>query len=723
MLKWKRFADAHIKEGEKPVVAVRSGSLVWEEGLINGQWGTLAWNSSAAPMETDYDNPNHPFYAEWKNVFEPQSFILEVEGQALCSHWQYVGAEQTRQGDDLLVRVTLKHALRPIQLDLCTRLDGSPVVERWLEVVNLGGSTTAISRCAPLSGILQALPQPAWWHFFDEHHTGGVWELGWFRSDMWSREGNYGRMMLPDGRYSFDGRFGREYHRHPMCTLENKITGETFLIQLGWSGGYRFSFDYNERDGYDSNLCVTAELHAPAPLRVMATGERWRSPSVHIALAFGGLDTVVNIMNDHVRRMMPHREGKLSLIECGLGGGSDRDMLMEALEEAAQLGVEAYFIDACWYFPSDENWRDGIGQWQVSKERLPNGTREFCDAAHEKGMLFGLWMEAEDVGKRADVLKEHPEWFRKPYGNEPGDNSGLNLANDECAAWVESEIARVIEENQLDLFRLDWTSSNGLQYQENEGFYENTYCRYYDNLYQIYRNLRKRFPNVLFENCAGGGGRTDLGMVPLFDHTWVSDMQVQPQGFRVTNGMTMALPPECVDRLSFGQWAFMTADLGMQLRNQMFGHLTISPTTPAGMKPNEAQRELILHHFRIYKEFVRPFLRESRIFHHTPVLDGAYAQGTGILELTDAGGLRGMVGVFQLAEPKEREVCVRPRGLRAGKTYRVWLDNEQDCFIMRGAELMNGGLTVRLENALTSQLILFEEEKGEFLRKLEEEAE
>ena len=125
----------------------------------------------------------------------------------------------------------------------------------------------------------------------------------------------------------------------------------------------------------------------------------------------------------------------------------------------------------------------------------------------------------------------------------------LDLTNPEVAKWMEQQITHVIEENHLDFFRLDYNTDpqRGIKTMR-DGFIENGYWRYYEALYGIYDRLRARFPNVIFENCAGGGGRTDIGMVRRFSHTWVTDWQIAPRSFMITNGMTMALPPEYVDR-------------------------------------------------------------------------------------------------------------------------------------------------------------------------------
>jgi len=102
----------------------------------------------------------------------------------------------------------------------------------------------------------------------------------------------------------------------------------------------------------------------------------------------------------------------------------------------------------------------------------------------------------------------------------------------------------LIEEYKIDLFRLDHNVSavDSMCCNECCGYLENTFARYYENVYGMYRQLRERYPKVIFENCAGGGGRTDLGMTAGFTHTWVTDWQLHPNAFRITNGMAMALP-------------------------------------------------------------------------------------------------------------------------------------------------------------------------------------
>jgi len=94
-----------------------------------------------------------------------------------------------------------------------------------------------------------------------------------------------------------------------------------------------------------------------------------------------------------------------------------------------------------------------VGDWNVDRQRFPQGLKPFRDRVHAAGMLWGLWMDAERVGDQSRIAKEHPEWLAMNYEGERKMGGMLDLTNPEVAKWMESQIARVIEENQLEFFR------------------------------------------------------------------------------------------------------------------------------------------------------------------------------------------------------------------------------------------------------------------------------
>lgn len=104
-----------------------------------------------------------------------------------------------------------------------------------------------------------------------------------------------------------------------------------------------------------------------------------------------------------------------------------------------------------------------------------------------------------------------------------------------------------------------------------DGFLENTDWRHVEALYGIFDRVRKRFPKVIFQNCAGGGGRLDYGIMRRFQNTELSDWLRAPRGLKILNGMTWVLPPEILLR-TFGTESDgleEDGDVDVQLRTTM----------------------------------------------------------------------------------------------------------------------------------------------------------
>src|SRR5690606_36203719 len=87
----------------------------------------------------------------------PQSFWLEIDGQLLCSQWNWAGFRKEETENGLHSVVTLEHQLRPISVEVHMLLDGTEVFTRWLEVTNKGETPAALSAVMPWSGLLQVV--------------------------------------------------------------------------------------------------------------------------------------------------------------------------------------------------------------------------------------------------------------------------------------------------------------------------------------------------------------------------------------------------------------------------------------------------------------------------------------------------------------------------------------------------------------------------------------
>jgi len=702
------FIDVCLTNDPELTITYRSGLAVYQESLISGDYVGRGWNGSG------FTNPEAERVATAQHAM-PQAFWVEADGQLLRSGWHWEGHEQKRDERGLHFVATLSHSVRPITIRVHTHLDGTAVLARWLEIVNRSEAPVALSAAFPWSGVLDVGA-----HSMDAEET--LYSVGYFRDSHWGNEGDFEWHTIPTAGYRVDGRYRRGRHRHPFFVLRSHQTGVHFVGTLAWSGGYAFEFDLEEGEERSpwrsTRLWFRGGPDGPAPLRVLAPEETVTTPVMHLGMVIGDLDEAVQALHDHLRKSVfsehaypPEMRG---LVTSGIGPASPiaLEQVLDGIDCAAAIGAEVVILDAIWYFPPNARWWSTVGDWQVNGEVFPEGLGPIRERIHEKGMLLGLWMDAERIGEESQIAREHPEWLSRRYNGEADPRGSIDLTQPEVLEWLEAHVDRLITTHEVDLFRLDWNVGNqgpgawNLQC----GFTENSYWRYYEVLYGLFDRLRERYPEVIFQNCAGGGGRTDLGLLRYFEHTWVTDWQKAPRCVSITNGMTMALPPEYVDCYAgMGQAGQRTAELDFQARRLLFGHPTVSAWLQLrGMPSNPEHLGRIRRVIDLYKDFVRPIQRTSRIYHHTPELKGFDPHGWAALELVSEDRQRAVAGVFRLADPAEPEFTLRFRGLDLGRRYRVTFDNSGDACVLDGYALSKTGVSLRLEAALTSELLIVE---------------
>ena len=61
-------------------------------------------------------------------------------------------------------------------------------------------------------------------------------------------------------------------------------------------------------------------------------------------------------------------------------------------------------------------------------------------------------------------------------------------------------------------------------------------------MYELYERLTTRFPEILFESCAGGGGRFDPGMLAFAPQAWTSDDTDAIERLRIQWGTSLVYP-------------------------------------------------------------------------------------------------------------------------------------------------------------------------------------
>ena len=709
------YCDVFYQPGEAPVFCYRSGMAVYEETLTNGVLVSSGYNAAGYPLNVLTGFPSRLNPQTWT---EPSAFHIELDGQSLDFGLKFVDfqVEKNPEGQPEKTKtvLTLESEIKPVLIRVHTLLDGTQMFSRYIEIENCSKEPMNVSRLSLLSGGIETMERAA---LTGEKDVSKLYSVGYFDNDSWGREGEFAWHDLNPDTLTVDCRFGRSRFRHPLIFIRNNVMGTIYFSQIGWSGGCRFSVDYKAHPEQNNTaLAFNAEITAYNPMFVLRPGEVLTTPEVHMGVIAGGLDEAVNEMHAHIRKSVLNMpEADCSACVVGAGMGAEHDMSVETskafIRQFAQMGAEIFIIDAGWACPPEDlDWFGYNGINIPDAKRYPNGLEELSDYCHSHGMKFALWVEIERVAKRAKIYEEHPEW--RAY-HIYGDRSEgyLDFTVPEAAQWAEEELARIITEYKMDLLRVDYNVSVADYFNLRDtgsGRKECLTLRHFQAVYKMYQNLKRRFPDVIFENCAGGGGRTDLGMMKAFHHTWVSDWQKAPHSVMITNGMTMALPPERVDRLFAGMGCHEFGTFDTHMRNTMLTHMSLNVVAPAATYANPLQMEFVQHSVDIYKNFIRKFLPSSKVYHHTPEAVKALEDGYSVLEIASADGHQGAIAAFTLTCAKKDSFVVIPKGIDVTVNYKVTLDNSRRTFTVSGYDLMTNGIRITIPGSMSSELILLE---------------
>ena len=700
------YTDVTCLDGPPPGVRFTSDRAICVESLDHGTWSGNFWSADG--------RINMP-----RESWSTPAFHLALDHRPVDGEWTLVArqeVEPTARGARHIV-VELTHAARSIDLRVHTLLDGTAVLTRWLEITNRSDKAAAITAVAPWAGRL--------W-------PGNNFTLGYFTRDIWACEGWFEWQALPKGSTQIRCDKGQGFD-DPFFVVRNEVTGEYFIGHLAWSANWIMDF---RRD--DGGLLFRIGPDASPTQRVLEPGETVATPSVHLGHLSGSLDSAVQAMHDHLRRsVMPtlapersHRIQYLVPADQGYYTPFDEDSALKCVDVAADIGAELFLLDAYWW--------DITMDWEPCAKRFPRGLEPVIEAARAKGMLFGLYVETEGGRgpiEQSRIYKQHPEWF--------GPKNILNLTTPEAAAWMESEICRLIETYQLDLYRVDYNplfTYDGPT-TNRHGIVENNYWRYYEVFYDLYERLARKYPHVILQQCAAGGARNDLGTAGRFHETYLTDGLSLPRELQVYSGLSLGLPPEnllILHGASDGHGMGKPQNLDTILRmsyTTSIPQIFVGAVAPTVETLSPHRRRLFHHYGKLYREFIRPLLPTCKVFHHAPVnaRQGVESGPWFAMEYATPDRIRGWATIVRMCNGKgdlfvyhygneviddspgaagchydEVQYTFFPRGLDPARTYRVTFDSLGSTVTADGLALIRDGIPVPLENAGMSELLLFE---------------
>ena len=421
-------------------------------------------------------------------------------------------AESTTVEIDLVDRVASLRAVAAF-----TIFEDRPVVARSMRLVNEGAQPLVI-RTAMSAAV--ELPD-------------GPWDLLAF-SGAWARERHPHRAPLLPGRRSVGSLRGATGHQQdPSLFLlrpeADETHGEGFALSLVYSGNFLAEAEVGPRGSVRARIGI----HPDGFSWALEPGATFTTPEAILAWSGAGIEALSGALHGLYRERLARgawrdrpRPVLLNSWE-GVYFDFDHGKLIEMARATADLGAELFVLDDGWFGQRDSD-DSSLGDWVVDGRKLPGGLAPLATEIEAMGLQFGLWIEPEMVSPRSRLFERHPDWAIGAPGRprtESRQQLVLDLSRPEVVDHLEAAIADVLSSASISYVKWDMNRNITEPYgaslpPERQGEF---FHRYMLGTYELWRRLTTRFPEILFESCAGGGGRFDPGMLAYAPQAWTSD--------------------------------------------------------------------------------------------------------------------------------------------------------------------------------------------------------
>ncbi len=205
--------------------------------------------------------------------------------------------------------------------------------------------------------------------------------------------------------------------------------------------------------------------------------------------------------------------------------------IIDMMNDIAAFGGELFVMDDGWFgdkYPRN-NDSSSLGDWVVDTRKLPNGLSALTEAAKERHIKFGIWIEPEAVNTVSELYEQHPDWALQVPGRElklgrGGTQLVLDMTNPKVQDFVFNMVDDLLTRNPYISY-IKWDANASIQNYGHvgKGYSNNLYIDYHLGLLAVLKRIRAKYPDIVIQNCASGGGRANYGLMPYFDEFWVSD--------------------------------------------------------------------------------------------------------------------------------------------------------------------------------------------------------
>jgi alpha-galactosidase len=349
------------------------------------------------------------------------------------------------------------------------------------------------------------------------------------------------------------GRGISSHQQNPFIALVDRTTTEDYGSCYGFALMYSGSFLAEvELDQYDQARLVMG-INDRLFSYAVHPGEDFDTPAVLMTYTHRGLTQMSHNYHNFFRNNLNNskfiknvkRPVLINTWEAAFFKFDDVK-LVEIAKAAKGMGVEMIVMDDGWYGKRDDD-NSGLGDWYVNENKIKCGLNSLVKQINDLGMKFGIWFEPEMVSEDSDLFRAHPDWAMEIPGRRAvrsRNELALDVGRKEVQDYLIESINKILDSANIYYVKWDinraitdlW--SNALP-AEQQGEVSH---RYVLGLYRVMDGIIKTHPDIMFEGCAGGGGRFDPAMLTYFVQYWSSDNTKPLDNLKLHYGSSFLYP-------------------------------------------------------------------------------------------------------------------------------------------------------------------------------------
>lgn len=455
-----------------------------------------------------------------EDFFEPALGVTHADGN-MTTYLYYKSHNQQPVTGGTMTTIHLADNKYPFEVTLYyVAYQSQNVIKTWSEITHQEKRPVTLSQYA--SAMLY-FNEPQYW-------------LTEFSSD-WAKEVQMSEQQLQFGKKVIDTKLGSRAAMHTQPFFEigldgpvRENSGYVLMGTLGWTGNFRFTFEVDNV----GILRVLPGINPYASPYQLKAGETFTTPEFIFTLSYNGTSQGSRNLQAWARKygLKDGQGTRLTLLNNweNTAFNFNQDILARLMKEAGHIGVDMFLLDDGWFGNKHPRSSDnaGLGDWEVTKDKLPGGIAALCKAADEAGVKFGIWIEPEMVNPASELYEKHPDWVIEQPNRDTyyyRNQLVLDMSNPQVQDYVFGVVDNILTENpDVAYFKWDCNSPITNIYspyaKDRQG---QLYIDHVRGIYNVLHRIEQKYPDIPMMLCSGGGARCDYEALKYFTEFWCSD--------------------------------------------------------------------------------------------------------------------------------------------------------------------------------------------------------